>query len=971
VATETHELLSAGDKLGPYEIVGLIGSGGMGIVYRARDQRLERDVAVKTFPRNLRADETVRRRFRREALALAKLNHPNIASVYDVGEQDGTEYLVMEYVAGQPLSERLKSGWIPANEALSLAQDVAQALEEAHEQGIVHRDLKPANIIVTAKGHAKVLDFGLAKLLIEERPKDATLSVGDTIGPVGTPYYMSPEQADCKDIDDRTDLWSLGVVLYESLTAKRPFTGTGTVGVLRAVVAQPLTPVRELRPDIPQEVDHIIARALEKDVSKRYQSAAEMSQEISTALLQSRALALPPAPREVRLPFRYVLPIALLAAAVIALGAWLYRQSEQREWARNQAISEITKLRDDHMSLAAFLLLRKAQDYLPGDARLEQVAEQSTESVSIASSPSGATVEIKDYLSPGSQWFPLGITPLKNIRVPSGYFRWKISKPGVGEYVSAPVMEREMNFALAAQTAAPAGMSRVPGGAWSNFIDFVGLVGPYQLPPYFIDRYEVTNRQYQEFVDHSGYQNHKYWTNGFVRDGQELAWDAAMAILRDSTGRPGPSTWVAGHYPEGQADYPVSGVSWYEASAYAEFVGKSLPTFAQWYAASSLDESNYVVQTSNISLSKPAPVGTFPGLGSYGTYDMAGNVREWVQNDASDGRKFILGGAWNSQTYMYSDPQAFSPFDRSPENGFRCVRNTASLPPDVTAPVKSLARDFSKYKPARDDVYRAYLTLYSYDKTPLNAKVQGIVQENSDWRKEKVAYNTAYNGETMTAYLFVPKNVRPPYQTVVFSPSARVLDIQDSANLGDVKFFDYVVQSGRAVLYPVFFGTYERHGKTSYVGAAQTLTYLSNRSKDLGRSLDYLATRPDIDKNKIAYLGVSMGSAEGVIYTAIAQSRLKTAIFLDGGYFLGKPPAGGDQADFAPRIKIPVLMVNGREDYAFSLERSQNPLFQMLGTPDAEKRHVVLDTPHDVREDRPKLVDAVLHWLDEKLGRVE
>ncbi|HVB86281.1 MAG TPA: hypothetical protein VNK23_06400, partial [Candidatus Dormibacteraeota bacterium] len=148
-------------------------------------------------------------------------------------------------------------------------------------------------------------------------------------------------------------------------------------------------------------------------------------------------------------------------------------------------------------------------------------------------------------------------------------------------------------------------------------------------------------------------------------------------------------------------------------------------------------------------------------------------------------------------------------------------------------------------------------------------------------------------------------------------------------------------------------------------------TYFANRSKDLGRSLDYLDTRPDIDKNKIAYLGVSMGSAEGVIYTTIAQSRLKTAIFLDGGYFLDKPPAGGDQADFAPRLKIPVLMVNGRDDYVFSLQKSQNPFFRMLGTPESEKRHVVLDTPHDVTEQRTQLVNAVLEWLDKYLGRVE
>src|SRR6202046_1658353 len=174
-----REAPKPGSMLGPYEIVGRIGAGGMGVVYRARDKRLERDVAIKVFRLGVQVEETARRRFHKEALALAKLNHPNIASVYDVGEQDGTEYLVMEYVAGVPLSERLKSGAIPTSEALSLAQDVSRALEEAHGQGIIHRDLKPGNIIVTAKGRAKVLDFGLAKLLATEGATDATQSFGE------------------------------------------------------------------------------------------------------------------------------------------------------------------------------------------------------------------------------------------------------------------------------------------------------------------------------------------------------------------------------------------------------------------------------------------------------------------------------------------------------------------------------------------------------------------------------------------------------------------------------------------------------------------------------------------------------------------------------------------------------------------------------------------------------------------------
>ena len=169
--------------------------------------------------------------------------------------------------------------------------------------------------------------------------------------------------------------------------------------------------------------------------------------------------------------------------------------------------------------------------------------------------------------------------------------------------------------------------------------------------------------------------------------------------------------------------------------------------------------------------------------------------------------------------------------------------------------------------------------------------------------------------------------------------------------------------------HPVYEDMYERRVKFSLPGGAQNIQLTTDWYKDAARSLDFLATRSDIDSGKLAYLGVSMGSAEGVIATTLMQDRLRTAIFLAGGYFLDQPPPGGDQSDFAPRMKKPVLMVNGRYDFTFNLDRSQTPLFNMLGTPEKDKRHVVLETPHDVTEDRPKLVQVVLDWLDLYLGR--
>src|SRR6202020_625237 len=199
-------------------------------------------------------------------------------------------------------------------------------------------------------------------------------------------------------------------------------------------------------------------------------------------------------------------------------------------------------------------------------------------------------------------------------------------------------------------------------------------------------------------------------------------------------------------------------------------------------------------------------------------------------------------------------------------NGFRCVRNIEPPPAEAANPVKPMARDFAGYKPVSDEVFHAYRLIYEYPKSPLNAKEEGVVEDTADWREEKVTFDAAYGGQRMSAYLFLPKNVRPPYQTVLFFPSARVLYLRDSSHLGDEKFFDYIVQSGRAVIYPIYEDTYERRVKFFMPNGSQNIELTSDQYKDAARTLDYLATRKDIDNNKLAYLGVSMGSAEGVIF---------------------------------------------------------------------------------------------------------
>ena len=331
--------IATGTKLGPYEILGAVGAGGMGEVYRAKDTRLERTVAIKVLPESLKDNPDLQQRLEREARTISSLSHPNICTLYDIGQQEGVSFLVMEYLEGETLEQRLTRGPLPPEQTLRIAVEIAEALEKAHRQGIIHRDLKPGNVMLT-KGGAKLMDFGLAKLSAGPTPMAAALgeltaeykkltSEGSI---VGTFQYMAPEQLEGHEADARTDLFALGAVIYEMLAGKPAFSGRTKASLIASILSSEPAAISTLQPMTPPALDRVVKRCLAKDPDERWQSAGDLAAELRWIAEGGSQTGIPvPVVKRRKLHQRLAWMAAAAALLVALSGYWIaYREYSQR-----------------------------------------------------------------------------------------------------------------------------------------------------------------------------------------------------------------------------------------------------------------------------------------------------------------------------------------------------------------------------------------------------------------------------------------------------------------------------------------------------------------------------------------------------------------------------------------------------------------------------------------------------------------
>jgi dienelactone hydrolase len=773
---------------------------------------------------------------------------------------------------------------------------------------------------------------------------------------------MSPEQAAGKETNAQSDIFSFGIVLYEILCGRRPFDGTTSAEVIANILkAQPELPHR-LRAGIPEPLERIALKCLQRNPDLRYASGAELQQDLE------KLVKVPEAGRFLAVRAALLTAAVLIAVIVSYYGWQSYRRRSDMRWLEETAVPQITNLLQHDRVLEALHLYRKAERIAPDSKLLYKFAEGvAARPIKFVTTPPGAKVYVSDYRAAAgdnlSDWQFVGEAPITLSEIPNwGYYRVRVIKDGFVPADQVFGATREVDVTLHPYGTVPEGMVWVPPTPATE------VQPSASLPGFWMDRYEVTNRRFKEFVDAGGYRKPEYWKEPFLKEGHPLSWEQAMLEFRDLTGRPGPANWSLGAYPEGTADLPAAGVSWYEAMAYAEFAGKALPTIYEWRYAAPVEFNSDVVLMSNFSGKALAPVGANHGMTVFGTYDMAGNVKEWTVNRVETLR-YALGGAWDEEMYVFSHNDAWDPFSRTISLGFRCVQRPEPAPAASYAPLDLRPSKVRSSKPVDDKTYRIFAAYHQYQPSELESRVDRAYNSSPYSTSETVSFRAAYANDRVIAHLFLPKSAAPPYQVVIAFGGA---DIMSAKHMEDMQYgyqYEFLIRSGRAVMIPAYWGTLERGPSEWNVPPQQEPERSLKWSWDLSRSVDYLQTRRDIDATKLGFYAISRGAAHAPRLLAV-DARFKAAALLSGGLLDAQPPEV-DSWNFAPRYHVPTLMLNGKQDFRFPYETNQKVLFHALGTPEGDKKLLLFEGGHRNPESRPELVSEIIGWFDHYLGPVQ
>lgn len=998
-----------------YNIISKIGEGGMGIVYKAEDTRLKREVAIKFLPHSFNVSSKDKEKLKTEAQIAAGLNHPNIATVYAIEEFGDDTFIVMEYVKGNELKDVITNNSekkLNFNDFLNYAIQITEGINAAHRKGIIHRDIKSSNIMLSDDGRIRVMDFGLAH--IHGDPN--ITKKGST---PGTTAYMSPEQLRGEEVDFRADIWSLGIVLFEMLTGQPPFQGNFDQAIIYSILHEKPKSIKKLNPDVPDDLEQVVLECLEKDPKKRTQSA----EELLTSLRQINRLNTLSASKKITAQrLRFINPALIVSMVIIAtiILAAIFFPIKKIFDSENlpELRAQLQDLVDKENYYEAHLFAEENKNLLEQDSLFKHLSLIIYDTLSIKSDPEGAKVYLlrysQDTRDTDIKGELIGETPIKNFQIIRGDYLITVEKskepvkmskneyqaPFKGlEYIplqrvasSYPIMKEfpvpvrglnlEMNFIDT--DILPKDMVFVPRGMHKLVSRSIPLAKPLSLDDFFIDKYEVSNSDYKKFISAGGYKRKEYWKHKFKKDGKEISWQEAMRFFVDRSNLPGPRSWINQSYPEAKGNHPVTDITWYEAAAFAEFLGKSLPTVYQWEKAARNGVPNFhmismpwgiiypltdISSRTNFNGNGTEPVNKYQfGISYYGGYNFAGNVEEWCLNKSLDG--FIYAdGSYEDSNFVFGAFNSFDGFYSSPDLGFRCVKNIRDSNSEQHKMVVDLKIPVPIYRPVTDLIFDSILKLYNYEKVQLNSEIIST-EQNENWTKEKISFDSPF-GDRILGYLFLPKNAEKPYQCILWNPHSGVYELGASADWAAEILFAENIKYGRALFVLVPKGSTER--KWEYGEDYPDVSSILFRDRVIRWvtenriGIDYLLSRSDIDKDKIAY-HTTANNFEGLIVPGV-DNRFNCVILTANCIF------GDDQeklapeinpVNFLPRYKTPTFMINGKYADSDNFYLTILPTFNLLPEP---KRINAVNSAHV-----PPLafrVPLTNKWLDESLGPVK
>ncbi len=976
-----HEL-EPGESVGGYRIKRRLGSGGQGTVYLAHDPHLSRDVAIKLLPFGDGIENIEFKRMKREAQAAGSLSHPNICAVHNLESSDDFSFIVMQFIEGETLAEILARGPLAQETAIHIAIQLADALAAAHAVGIVHRDVKPSNVIISNGWRATILDFGLAKLTAIHSGNSSLSIPGAIMGTVG---YMSPEQTKGISLDGRSDVWSLAVSTVEMLTGRNPFHHGNTAETFAAILVD--------EPDLselPEKIRPVLKAGLEKEQHRRTRSAAEFRDQLIALRddqaieehLRSRRFNIRAKARGFRSYAGMILLVAITSVAVF----FLYKA-----YRYNRALSELNTIRTlvaSKKTFEAYDLAREIRPYLEETAELDAMTNAFTDRLNVKSDPPGALVHIRRFQAYGNHNGDrefVGKTPLNDVEVPRGLFQLFVELDGyeplirtisglTPDYQSDVIAQPPMsvNAKLVNASLVPRNMVYVPGGnyrlvAYARPTEEATLIGDF-----FIDRYEVSNLEFREFVSAGGYTKPEYW-NELLEFGGGYDFGRAMAQFVDQTGLPGPRKWINQDFPKGDDLKPVTGVSWFEAAAYARFRGKMLPSIFQWEKAARDGEFDqgrdtmpwgpirYSDSTDGLAnFGNNGPMDTRLnefGASPFGCLNMAGNAAEWLLNSRAS-KVLVAGGSWGDKPYLFGYYADFPAGYASDRIGFRLVQ-----PIDHTdaGGFEFLPIANPQYEATSARRFNAWKAHYAYDDIPIDARIEETVESDS-WIRETISFN-ANRTERTVGYLYIPKYAKLPLHVVHWIPAADVPLGFSSLKHSIESVLSPVIKSGRAVFAVELMGYPGQPPKPDGDGKIAFRKEMVRNVTYWRRGLDYLYSRNEVDQGSIAFVGLSWGGNAGLILTAI-ENRYKSAAFVG----VGVRPSWSNWLEeaspinFVPHIRIPKLVLKGRYDEAHPLSTETEPLFRIMT---GQKRLLILESGH---LPPPELLAPALNsWLTETL----